>query len=149
MINYVYGEQLYQEFVSFRDLFLKKAVARAQHVDTASDGRPVRPVVVLPFKETDSIQAEIDKWTLMARELEQYPDLNIPKTILYPVPNILRGVRKVTTYQTEAVNTGNITPGAIIHRLKKAIPTQKRAGTMETSGKLSPYTHRPRLTTAD
>ena len=55
MINYVYGEQLYQEFVSFRDLFLKKAVARAQHVDTASDGRPVRPVVVLPFKETDSI----------------------------------------------------------------------------------------------
>ncbi|EPT2610810.1 phage repressor protein C1, partial [Escherichia coli] len=37
MINYVYGEQLYQEFVSFRDLFLKKAVARAQHVDTASD----------------------------------------------------------------------------------------------------------------
>ncbi len=24
MINYVYGEQLYQEFVSFRDLFLKK-----------------------------------------------------------------------------------------------------------------------------
>ncbi|STN93467.1 primary repressor of lytic functions [Escherichia coli] len=81
MINYVYGEQLYQEFVSFRDLFLKKAVARAQHVDAASDGRPVRPVVVLPFKETDSIQAEIDKWTLMARELEQYPDLNIPKTI--------------------------------------------------------------------
>ena len=59
MINYVYGEQLYQEFVSFRDLFLKKAVARAQHVDTASDGRPVRPVVVLPFKETDRIQAEI------------------------------------------------------------------------------------------
>ncbi|HHU7220114.1 TPA: phage repressor protein C1, partial [Escherichia coli] len=56
MINYVYGEQLYQEFVSFRDLFLKKAVARAQHVDAASDGRPVRPVVVLPFKETDSIQ---------------------------------------------------------------------------------------------
>ena len=44
MINYVYGEQLYQEFVSFRDLFLKKAVARAQHVDAASDGRPVRPV---------------------------------------------------------------------------------------------------------
>ncbi|STM46960.1 primary repressor of lytic functions [Escherichia coli] len=43
MINYVYGEQLYQEFVSFRDLFLKKAVARAQHVDAASDGRPVRP----------------------------------------------------------------------------------------------------------
>ena len=62
MINYVYGEQLYQEFVSFRDLFLKKAVARAQHVDAASDGRPVRPVVVLPFKETDSIQAEIDKY---------------------------------------------------------------------------------------
>ena len=70
---------------------LLKTVARAQHVDTASDGRPVRLVVVLPFKETDSIQAEIDKWTLMARELEQYPDLNIPKTILYPVPNILRG----------------------------------------------------------
>ncbi|HFP4785739.1 TPA: hypothetical protein ACHH91_004537, partial [Escherichia coli] len=111
MINYVYGEQLYQEFVSFRDLFLKKAVARAQHVDAASDGRPVRPVVVLPFKETDSIQAEIDKWTLMARELEQYPDLNIPKTILYPVPNILRGVRKVTTYQTEAVNSVNMTAG--------------------------------------
>ena len=34
MINYVYGEQLYQEFVSFRDLFLKKAVARAQQPAT-------------------------------------------------------------------------------------------------------------------
>ncbi len=41
----------------------------------------------------------------MARELEQYPDLNIPKTIFISVPNILRGVRKVTTYQTEAVNS--------------------------------------------
>ena len=63
MINYVYGDQLDQEVVSDRALFLRKPVARAQHVDTASDGRPVRPVVVLPFKETDSIQAEIDKWT--------------------------------------------------------------------------------------
>ena len=131
MINYVYGEQLYQEFVSFRDLFLKKAVARAQHVDAASDGRPVRPVVVLPFKETDSIQAEIDKWTLMARELEQYPDLNIPKTILYPVPNILRGVRKVTTYQTEAVNSVNMTAGHIIHLIDKDIRIQKSAGINE------------------
>lgn len=135
MINYVYGEQLYQEFVSFRDLFLKKAVARAQHVDTASDGRPVRPVVVLPFKETDSIQAEIDKWTLMARELEQYPDLNIPKTILYPVPNILRGVRKVTTYQTEAVNSVNMTAGRIIHLIDKDIRIQKSAGFNEHSAK--------------
>ncbi|EPD1080769.1 phage repressor protein C1, partial [Escherichia coli] len=135
MINYVYGEQLYQEFVSFRDLFLKKAVARAQHVDTASDGRPVRPVVVLPFKETDSIQAEIDKWTLMARELEQYPDLNIPKTILYPVPNILRGVRKVTTYQTEAVNSVNMTAGRIIHLIDKDIRIQKSAGINEHSAK--------------
>lgn len=135
MINYVYGEQLYQEFVSFRDLFLKKAVARAQHVDTASDGRPVRPVVVLPFKETDSIQAEIDKWTLMARELEQYPDLNIPKTILYPVPNILRGVRKVTTYQTEAVNSVNMTAGRIIHLIDKDIRIQKSAALKEHSAK--------------
>ncbi|EIY0670830.1 hypothetical protein MMC72_005140, partial [Salmonella enterica] len=135
MINYVYGEQLYQEFVSFRDLFLKKAVARAQHVDAASDGRPVRPVVVLPFKETDSIQAEIDKWTLMARELEQYPDLNIPKTILYPVPNILRGVRKVTTYQTEAVNSVNMTAGRIIHLIDKDIRIQKSAGINEHSAK--------------
>lgn len=131
MINYVYGEQLYQEFVSFR-ISSKKAVARAQHVDTASDGRPVRPVVVLPFKETDSIQAEIDKWTLMARELEQYPDLNIPKTILYPVPNILRGVRKVTTYQTEAVNSVNMTAYRIIHLIDKDIRIQKARGSMST-----------------
>ncbi|GAR90810.1 hypothetical protein NGUA22_00315 [Salmonella enterica] len=87
MVNYVYGEQLYREFVKFRDLFLANAVARAQHVDKASDGRFVRPVVVLPFKETDRIQADIDKWTAMAKELEQYPDLNVPRTILYPVPN--------------------------------------------------------------
>lgn len=113
----------------------KKAVARAQHVDAASDGRPVRPVVVLPFKETDSIQAEIDKWTLMARELEQYPDLNIPKTILYPVPNILRGVRKVTTYQTEAVNSVNMTAGRIIHLIDKDIRIQKSAGINEHSAK--------------
>ena len=43
----------------------------------------------------------------MARELEQYPDLNIPKTILYPVPNILRGVRKVTTHQTKLQSSVN------------------------------------------
>ena len=59
MINYVYGEQLYQEFVSFRDLFLKKAVARAQHVDTASDGRPVRPVVVLPSKKLTAFRLKL------------------------------------------------------------------------------------------
>lgn len=131
MINYVYGEQLYRGVRQLQDLFLK-AVARAQHVDAASDGRPVRPVVVLPFKETDSIQAEIDKWTLMARELEQYPDLNIPKTILYPVPNILRGVRKVTTYQTEAVNSVNMTAGRIIHLIDKDIRIQKARGSMST-----------------
>ncbi len=79
MINYVYGEQLYQEFVSFRDLFLKKAVARAQHVDAASDGRPVRPVVVLPFKETDSIQAEIDKWTFNGAGTGTVPRPQYPK----------------------------------------------------------------------
>ena len=82
MINYVYGEQLYQEFVSFRDLFLKKAVARAQHVDTASDGRPVRPVVVLPFKETDSIQAEIDKWTSVKGEPHIIKRLHVGETYI-------------------------------------------------------------------
>ena len=81
MINYVYGEQLYQEFVSFRDLFLKKAVARAQHVDTASDGRPVRPVVVLPFKETDSIQAEIDK-SINLDQIKDYAEKKLH--MIYP-----------------------------------------------------------------
>lgn len=59
MINYVYGEQLYQEFVSFRDLFLKKAVARAQHVDAASDGRPVRPVVVRRSKKRTAFRLKL------------------------------------------------------------------------------------------
>lgn len=71
----------------------------------------------------------------MARELEQYPDLNIPKTILYPVPNILRGVRKVTTYQTEAVNSVNMTAGRIIHLIDKDIRIQKSAGINEHSAK--------------
>ncbi|EBQ8819908.1 hypothetical protein DKS79_19295 [Salmonella enterica subsp. enterica serovar Kisarawe] len=133
MVNYVYGEQLYREFVKFRDLFLANAVARAQHVDKASDGRFVRPVVVLPFKETDRIQADIDKWTAMAKELEQYPDLNVPRTILYPVPNILRGVRKATTYQTEAINSVNMTAKRIIHLLDKDIRIQKAGDITEWS----------------
>lgn len=125
MVNYVYGEQLYRDFVKFRDLFLASAVARAQHIDKTSDGRSVRPVVVLPFKETDRVQADIDRWAAMAKELEQYPDLNVPKTILYPIPNILRGVRKATTYQTEAINSVNMTAKRIIHLLDKDIRIQK------------------------
>ncbi|MDM7311676.1 phage repressor protein C1 [Klebsiella pneumoniae] len=131
MVNYVYGEKLYREFVKFREQFLANAVERAQHLDTASDGRAVRPVVVLPFKETDRIQAEIDKWTAMANELEQYPDLNVPKTILYPIPNILRGVRKATTYQTEAINSVNMTAKRIIHLLDKDIRIQTTSDTSD------------------
>ena len=135
MVNYVYGEQLYRDFVKFRDLFLASAVARAQHIDKTSDGRSVRPVVVLPFKETDRVQADIDRWAAMAKELEQYPDLNVPKTILYPIPNILRGVRKATTYQTEAINSVNMTAKRIIHLLDKDIRIQKAGEITEWSKK--------------
>ncbi|EHK0699959.1 hypothetical protein ICL29_004085 [Salmonella enterica] len=127
MVNYAYGAKLYREFDKFRAKFLADSIARAQHIDTTSDGRKVRPIVVVPFKETPRFQAEIDQWTSMVQELEQYPDLKIPKTILYPIPNILRGVRKVTTYQTEAVNSINMTAKRIIHLLDKDIRIQKAA----------------------
>ena len=133
MVNYIKGEQLYREFVRFRDEFIASAVARAQHVDESSDGRSVRPIVVVPFTETARIQAEIDKWTLMAKELEQYPDLNIPKTILYPIPNILRGVRKATIYQTEVINSMNMTAKRIIHLIDKDVRIQQSGDANERS----------------
>ncbi len=71
MINYVYGEQLYESPAgSFKKSCTPNTLIQPATVVP-------RPVVVLMFKN-DSIQAEIDKWTLMAREP---PDLNIPKTI--------------------------------------------------------------------
>lgn len=127
MVNYAYGAKLYREFDKFRAKFLSDSIERAQHVDVTSDGRKVRPVCVVPFKETPRIQADIDKWAEMVNELEQYPDLKIPKTILYPMPNILRGVRKVTTYQTEAINSVNMTAKRIIHLIDKDIRIQKAA----------------------
>ena len=63
------------------------------------------------------------------------PRPQYPKDYFISVPNILRGVRKVTTYQTEAVNSVNMTAGRIIHLIDKDIRIQKSAGINEHSAK--------------
>ena len=126
LVDYIKGEALYREFIEFRYGFISRAVARASHTDVTSDGRQVRPVVVLPFREVEKVQAEIDRWSKLVAELEQYPDLGIPKTLLYPIPAIIRGVRKATAYNTEAINSRNVTAGHLIHLIDKDIRGQKK-----------------------
>lgn len=132
MVDYIKGEALYREFIEFRYGFINRAIARASHTDVTSDGRQVRPVVVLPFRDVEKVQAEINRWSALVDELEQYPDLGIPKTLLYPIPAIIRGVRKATAYNTEAINSRNVTAGHLVHLIDKDIRGQKK-GPMSTA----------------
>lgn len=126
MIDYVKGEALYSEFIEFRYEFINRAIARASHTDTSSDGRKLRPVVVLPFREVEKVQAEIDKWAELVAGLEQFPDLGIPKTLMYPIPEIIKGARKATAYNTEAVNSRSVTAGHLTHLIDKDLRGQKK-----------------------
>ncbi len=79
---------------------LKKAVARAQHVDAASDGRPDARLSFCRSKKLTAFRLKLIM-DFNGAGTGTVPRPQYPKDYLYPVPNILRGVRKVTTYQTE------------------------------------------------
>lgn len=121
MIDYVRAEKLYIDFIKFRKEFMTDAIARAVYTDTNRYNERFRPVVVISPDELTELNKKIAHWQKTADELEKYPELKIPQTLMLPLPKVVVGARRVYVYTMDAINVKNESAGAIINQIERKI----------------------------
>lgn len=108
MTDYEKGEQIYQEFINFRDSFLTEAMAVASAFTTNAGGRRFRPVVVVPKNRVNYWRSQCKRWEEYANDLRNFPGLGIPVSLYEPAPRYITGAISVRCYELPATNTGKI-----------------------------------------
>ncbi|MEE9647979.1 hypothetical protein [Enterobacter soli] len=140
------GEQVYKEFIEFRDSFLNKALAEAATYGTNMYGQKFRPVVIVPERQATRWQEMIQQWNDYADELRKYPELNIPKSLYEPAPKFIMGANRIRANVVPAVNAMKVTREKVIKEIQNMIDRVK--GSEDTKEFISSLNHQIELVSA-
>jgi hypothetical protein len=119
--DYSIGERKFKEFMTFRSRFLSEAISLARYTAKNSVGEKFRPVVMVTPRQLSDVREQIDTWCDYVYELEQYPALNIPSSIMYPLPRLITGAVTVIVYDTPSTFTRVYTVEKVIKSLRAEI----------------------------
>ena len=101
------GENVYKEFIDFRDAFLTDAMDEASAWSTNKFGERFRPVVLVGARRLKKWTDAIEQWKKYAEELKKYPQLGIPVSLYEPAPKFISGATRVRCYELPATEVKN------------------------------------------
>lgn len=125
---------LYDEFLQFRDEFLKESIAKAVFTDTR-DGEKVRPLVVIKTEEEfKELSRNIKKWRKYAKELTELDPIRFDENakIFKPEPQIFTDAIDIFVRKHNATSTRKVFKARIVTRMKNLLVNERL--TAELSG---------------